>query len=138
MKKLSSISEFHNFETTPLLVGKLIGPILRDQDSLDGTQKKGSVMGFEIEDEDGKTHLAGASHMINKSLTNEECGIGSIVGIKFMGKTVNAKKQPLNKHEVILFDDFNEANEYYASESNKNVETVFDNPVKKAKAAKKR
>lgn len=113
MKKLTSASEYYNFDETPLLVGKFVGVVLAEKDSPDNNRKAGDTIGFEIEQENGDCTIAGNSYLIHKGLTHADCGLGSIIGIKFLGKTVNSKNQPVNRHEVILFDSFEEANAYY-------------------------
>lgn len=122
MKKLSSASEFHDFEKEPLVIGTFTNPIFRDEDSPDGTQKKGDLLGYELELENGTSEIVGNSYMIKKSL--EKTGVGHVVGIKFLGKTTNSKNQPVNRFEVIEFDGegydgkpFAEALAYYGKEA---------------------
>lgn len=113
MKKLTSASEYHDFEKNQLLIGKFVAVVTAEKDSPENNRKAGDVIGYEIEQENGDCTIAGNSFLIQKGLTHSDCGIGSIVGIRFLGKTTNSKNQPVNRHEVILFDSFEEANQYY-------------------------
>jgi len=113
MKKLTSASEYFDFEKQQILLGKFVGVVLAEKDSPENNRKAGDIIGFEIEQENGECTIAGNSYLINKGLTHQDCGVGSIVGIKFLGKTTNSKNQPVNRHEVILFDSFEEGNKYY-------------------------
>ncbi len=122
MKKLSSASEFHDFEKHPLLIGTFTSPILREEDSANGEHKKGDLMGYEFEKEDGTCTIVGNSYMIAKSI--EKSGIGHVMGVKFLGKTTNSKNQPVNRFEVIEFDGqghegkpFAEALAYYGKDA---------------------
>lgn len=112
MKKLSSASEFHDFEKNPILVGTFTNPVLRDEDSSDGFHKKGELMGYEFELEDGTCTIVGNSYMINKAI--EKTGVGHVLGIKFLGKTTNSKNQPVNRFEVIEFDGENHEGKPFA------------------------
>lgn len=102
MRKLNSASEFHNFEQSPVLVGRFINLVHRDQDAPDGKGKADDLLGFELEKEDGECVIAGASYMIEKTL--QKAGMGTVVGIKFLGQTKNSKNQPVNRFEIIEFD----------------------------------
>lgn len=111
MKKLSSSSEFVDFEVTPRVLGKFLAPVKREKDGNDENQKAGDVIGYEFELENGDTVLVGNSYVIQKAITMVDPG--SILGVTFRGKTTNAKNQPVNLFEVLQFDDFFEGKEYY-------------------------
>lgn len=122
MKKLSSASEFHDFEKQPLIVGVFKSVVLREQDSADGTQKTGTVLGYELEPETGESVIVGNSHMVEKAIVKS--GLGAVLGIRFLGKTTNSKNQPVNRFEVIEFDGdqhegkpFAEALAYYGEKA---------------------
>jgi hypothetical protein len=113
MKILSNAAEFVDWKNTPRVIGKFISTVIAEEDNERLERKKGDVMGYTLEEENGTFVIVGNSFLIEKSLSSEGCGIGSIVGITFKGKGETSSKQPFNRFEVIQFDDFAEANKYY-------------------------
>lgn len=123
--------------------GKFLRPVLREKDSPDGSQKAGSIMGYEFADVHGDIHIVGASHQIEKALTAEGEGIGNFYKITFMGKEETSNGKPFNRYKV---DAYNDEKEFVAvnSTTKKEPETEqgesedFTEPKKATKKATKK
>ncbi len=108
MKVLSSAAEFHDFTLKPTIVGVFEAPIIAEEDAQiknkDGEPKwrKGDLLGYLFEDENGAHYNVGAQTMIKKAI--EKTGIGAVLGITFKGKTETSTGNPLSRYEVIEFD----------------------------------
>jgi hypothetical protein len=124
MKQLTQ-AEFHDFESSPIFVGTFTGGKMErgEDDKKDKTKKKGDLMGYYFESEDGTEEIVGASSTVESVMEpNEEAlakgkepvAKGTIIGFRFKGKGETATGRPFNKFAITAFDDFKEANEFYS------------------------
>lgn len=117
MKQLTN-STFWAPKEGDTLIGTFTGERLlreEDQDPKAGDGKKGDLMGYKFDDEDGLEIIVGASASIEQVLDKEENKIvkGSVLSFTFEGKGITKKKRPFNKYRVIQFDDLSEAVKYH-------------------------
>lgn len=98
-KKLISGAKFWDFDENPVFIGTLLpGVVVRERDSPDGTQKAGSVMGYNFVTRDGEAVVIGNSHAIEKAVSQIEAG--DAIEIIFMGKETSGTGKPFNRFEI--------------------------------------
>lgn len=121
MKQLTN-AQFHNFETENIFVGTFTGEkMLREEDSkTDKTQKKGDLMGYKFDSEDGLEVIVGGASTVVQVMEPEvgkgdPIVKGTIIGFEFKGQGITSNKRKFNKFGIIQFDSYEEAAEYYAS-----------------------
>ena len=92
--------------------------LIREEDQKDGDGKKGDLMGYKFDDENGLETIIGASASIEQVLEKSENKIekGSVLSFTFEGKGITKKKRPFNKYRVILFDSLEEGLKYHKKE----------------------
>jgi len=121
MKQLSNAT-FWAPKEGETLIGTYTGEKLvreEDQAPTEGDGKKGDLMGYKFDDEDGLEVIVGAAASIEQILEKEENKIvkGSVLSFTFEGKGITKKKRPFNKYRTILFTDLQEAVNYHKRES---------------------
>ncbi len=115
MKQLTA-AQFHKFDGTdgqPIFIGEYVDTSKRfeDQDPKEGKGKKGDVNGYIFEDENGTQVVIGNSKAVVDAMGQVK--EGDILGFKFLGQRKTRSKQNFNSFQIILFDSFEEANDYY-------------------------
>lgn len=117
MKQLTN-ANFHDFNAHPLFIGMYTGNrlIRQENDAKDKTKKKGDLMGYEFNDENGMPVLVGASSAIEAIMDNEKIKVqkDTIMSFEFQGKGVTKNNKPFNRFRVISFDDWNEATAHHS------------------------
>lgn len=100
LETLVSSAEYWPFETNPVFSGIYRRLFVREHDDeKDPTKKAGDIIGFICEqDHTQEEWIIGNSYQIQKGI--EQVIEGERIRITFMGKTTNAKNQPLNKFLV--------------------------------------
>lgn len=95
---------FWDFKTKPMFIGRFKRPMLATEDDDKMNRKKGDVFAYLMEDAEGHEHLIGAAFSIEKAVTSENVGIGSILKITFVEKK-KSKRGFFNVFDVKLLKE---------------------------------
>lgn len=95
---------FWDFKTKPQFIGRFKKPLIADEDDPKMNRKKGDVFAYLMEDANGHEHLIGASYSIERAVTSENVGIGSIMKITFVEKK-KSKRGFFNVFDVKLLKE---------------------------------
>lgn len=96
---------FWDFKTKPLFIGRFKRPMIAQEDDEKMNRKKGDVMAYLMEDSAGHEHLIGASYSIERAVTSENVGIGSILKITFVEQKKAKSGRKFNVYDVKLLKE---------------------------------
>lgn len=122
MKQLTS-ANFIDFDATPLFIGEYTGVTLTaTEDDTKKNRKKGDIMGFEFQTQDGILHLVGASatvtsNMLPKDKKGKDLPVipaNTVLSFEFLGMGENKANQEFRRFRIFAFDDWEEAEKYHA------------------------
>jgi hypothetical protein len=99
-RTLVSSNQYHDFNNEPIFTGRYTGSnVVREKDEINGSGKKGDIIGYIFETEDDVKVTIGNSHAVTKALELAD-GENPVLNIEFMGKIMLKNGKPFNKFEI--------------------------------------
>lgn len=101
-KNLISGADFKEFGEGEIYEGTFLRETIREKDgpnvASNPNEKAGTVMGYLFRNDSGKEEIIGASHQITEVM--KKASQGDYFRFTFLGKTENAKGQPVNRFRI--------------------------------------